>query len=302
MNPPRILRLQVILNPAAGQDEAVLPTLNRVFREADIEWDVSLTHERGDARRLAREAVQAGAELVAAYGGDGTVMETASGLIGSDVPLGILPGGTANVMAIELGVPRELEAAARLLLAPDVERRALDVGRVGEEHFLLRLGTGFEAVVIEGAERELKDRMGTLAYILSAIKALREPPQTTYRLLLDDESVQIEGMSCLVANSGNLGLPGLALHPKIDVSDGLLDVVVIRQADFDTLLSLAASVAGVENVPESLPHWQVLRVRIESDPVQDVQADGEMIGETPIEVEVVPQALQVVVPARQEAE
>ncbi len=302
MNPPRILRLQVILNPAAGQDEAVLPTLNRVFREADIEWDVSLTHERGDARRLAREAVQAGAELVAAYGGDGTVMETASGLIGSDVPLGILPGGTANVMAIELGVPRELEAAARLLLAPDVERRALDVGRVGEEHFLLRLGTGFEAVVIEGAERELKDRMGTLAYILSAIKALREPPQTTYRLLLDDESVQIEGMSCLVANSGNLGLPGLALHPKIDVSDGLLDVVVIRQADFDTLLSLAASVAGVENVPESLPHWQVRRVRIESDPVQDVQADGEMIGETPIEVEVVPQALQVVVPARQEAE
>ncbi len=302
MNPPRILRLQVILNPAAGQDEAVLPTLNRVFREADIEWDVSLTHERGDARRLAREAVQAGAELVAAYGGDGTVMETASGLIGSDVPLGILPGGTANVMAIELGVPRELEAAARLLLAPDVERRALDVGRVGEEHFLLRLGTGFEAVVIEGAERELKDRMGTLAYILSAIKALREPPQTTYRLLLDDESVQIEGMSCLVANSGNLGIPGLALHPKIDVSDGLLDVVVIRQADFDTLISLAASVAGVENVPESLPHWQVRRVRIESDPVQDVQADGEMIGETPIEVEVVPQALQVVVPARQEAE
>ncbi len=302
MNPPRILRLQVILNPAAGQDEAVLPTLNRVFREADIEWDVSLTHERGDARRLAREAVQAGAELVAAYGGDGTVMETASGLIGSDVPLGILPGGTANVMAIELGVPRELEAAARLLLAPDVERRALDVGRVGEEHFLLRLGTGFEAVVIEGAERELKDRMGTLAYILSAIKALREPPQTTYRLLLDDESVQIEGMSCLVANSGNLGLPGLALHPKIDVSDGLLDVVVIRQVDFDTLISLAASVAGVENVPESLPHWQVRRVRIESDPVQDVQADGEMIGETPIEVEVVPQALQVVVPARQEAE
>ncbi len=302
MNPPRILRLQVILNPAAGQDEAVLPTLNRVFREADIEWDVSLTHERGDARRLAREAVEAGAELVAAYGGDGTVMETASGLIGSDVPLGILPGGTANVMAIELGVPRELEAAARLVLAPDVERRALDVGRVGEEHFLLRLGTGFEAVVIEGAERELKDRMGTLAYILSAIKALREPPQTTYRLLLDDESVQIEGMSCLVANSGNLGLPGLALHPKIDVSDGLLDVVVIRQVDFDTLISLAASVAGVENVPESLPHWQVRRVRIESDPVQDVQADGEMIGETPIEVEVVPQALQVVVPARQEAE
>ncbi len=302
MNPPRILRLQVILNPAAGQDEAVLPPLNRVVREADIEWDVSLTHERGDARRLAREAVQAGAELVAAYGGDGTVMETASGLIGSDVPLGILPGGTANVMAIELGVPRELEAAARLLLAPDVERRALDVGRVGEEHFLLRLGTGFEAVVIEGAERELKDRMGTLAYILSAIKALREPPQTTYRLLLDDESVQIEGMSCLVANSGNLGLPGLALHPKIDVSDGLLDVVVIRQVDFDTLISLAASVAGVENVPESLPHWQVRRVRIESDPVQDVQADGEMIGETPIEVEVVPQALQVVVPARQEAE
>ena len=93
-------RVQVIINPTAGQDQAILGTLNRVFHDADITWDVSITNKAGDARRFARAAVEAGVDIVAAYGGDGTVMEVATGLIGSTVPLAIFPGGTANVMSL----------------------------------------------------------------------------------------------------------------------------------------------------------------------------------------------------------
>ena len=89
-------RVQVIINPTAGQDQAILGILNQVFHDAGFAWDVSITNKAGDARRFARAAALAGIDVVAAYGGDGTVMEVASGLIGSTVPLAIFPGGTAN--------------------------------------------------------------------------------------------------------------------------------------------------------------------------------------------------------------
>ena len=93
----------------------MLNVLNTVFREAGIDWDVFITKDAGDAERLAREAAEAGVDAVVVYGGDGTVTEAAAGLVGTEVPLAILPGGTANAIALALGIPTDLEAAAALL-------------------------------------------------------------------------------------------------------------------------------------------------------------------------------------------
>src|SRR5919206_2640007 len=108
-------RVQVIINPTAGQDQPILGVLTRVFHAAGVAWDVSITKKAGDARRFARAAVEAGVDVVAAYGGDGTVMEVASGLIGTTVPLAIFPGGTANVMSMELGISSDLAEASALV-------------------------------------------------------------------------------------------------------------------------------------------------------------------------------------------
>src|SRR5258708_35994489 len=94
-------RIHVIVNPAAGRDVPILGTLNKVFGDAGIDWDIFVTKEAGDARRLAKEAVAAGADAVAVNGGDGTLTEVASGLRGSNVPLAILPGGTPHGVCIE---------------------------------------------------------------------------------------------------------------------------------------------------------------------------------------------------------
>ncbi|HEX2908844.1 MAG TPA: acylglycerol kinase family protein, partial [Phototrophicaceae bacterium] len=123
-------RIHVIINPAAGQDEPILNVLNRVFHEHGVDWKVSITHQAGDGTKLAREAVQAGIDLVAAYGGDGSVLEVANGLAGSNIPLAVLPGGTANAFASELGIPKNLEAAARLIF--NSQERTIDLGRAGE--------------------------------------------------------------------------------------------------------------------------------------------------------------------------
>lgn len=289
-------RLQVILNPASGQDQAMLGPMNSIFQQAGIDWDISITKQAGDARRLAQEAAAAGADVVGVYGGDGTVMEVASGLIGSGVPLAIFPGGTANVMSLELGIPSDLAEAVALVCSDEYLVRDVDMGQVGEGFFILRIGIGIEADMVIGADREAKDRLGWLAYVLSGLQALRDPQVVRYTLTLDGMRVETKGLTCIVANAGNLGLSGFSLAQAIDISDGLLDVIVIRQADLGSLLSLAAGVVMGAEVPAPLEHWQAREITVAADPSQSIEGDGEDIGQTPVEVKIIPRAVRIIVP------
>ena len=101
-------KIHVIINPASGQPQPILNRLNDVFHPAGVHWDISITQQGGDATRFARQAIADGADVVAVYGGDGTVMEVAQAVMGGDVPMAILPGGTANLMSVEMGIPKNL--------------------------------------------------------------------------------------------------------------------------------------------------------------------------------------------------
>ncbi|MGD8626936.1 MAG: diacylglycerol kinase family lipid kinase [Anaerolineae bacterium] len=289
--------IQVIVNPAAGQPEAILAELNQVFGQAGVDWQVAITQQAGDGTRLAREAVDRGVDLVAAYGGDGTVMEVVSGLIDRDVPLAILPGGTGNVLATELQIPPGLADAARLAAGDETPSRRVDVGRCGDCYFLLRLATGFNARQIQATTREMRDRYGRLAYFIAALQALPDTQPVQFRFTLDGEPVEYEAVTCIVANAGNLGIPGLSLSPLIRIDDGLLDLVAVHNLDLEALSSLAASIADLAPEPENLGHWQAQQITIEADPAQPVVADGEDAGQTPITLDVLPEAVRILVPA-----
>ena len=288
--------VHVVINPASGKDQAILRTINFACNTAGIDWDVYVTKKSGDGRRLAEQAAKAGVDRVLVYGGDGTVMEVASGLLGSDIPMAILPGGTANVLAIDLGIPRDLVEASALAVDLDSNIRTIDVAQIGDRYFVLRAGLGLEAAMVAGAKRELKERFGVFAYALSALQALADPVVANYHLSFEGQEVDAQGLTCIIANSGLMGMEGLYLAPDIQVDDGLLDVIVLRRADLPSLLSLAASaVEGVEN-QQALQRWQVREVTVQSQPTQNVQVDGEMIEQTPINIKVIPQAVPVVVP------
>src|SRR5512145_153255 len=137
----------------------MLNILNDILKPAGVQWDVSLTHDSGDATRLAAQAAAAGVDLVAAYGGDGTQMEVANGLLGTGVPQAILPGGTGNAMAHELNVSLQLREAAQLIVSSS-RRHAIDLARSGDRVYMLRAYTGVPAEA--GASREEKDRLGQL--------------------------------------------------------------------------------------------------------------------------------------------
>lgn len=287
--------IPVIVNPSAGRKTAILAELNQVFRAAGVRWSVEITQAEGDGVTLARQLVEQGAQIVAVYGGDGTICEVATGLAGTQTALGLLPGGTGNVLTYEFGIPRDFVAAARLLVSEHA-LRLVDLGEIGNRKFLLRAGVGLEATAIERTPRELKDRFGLLAYGIGGLQALIESRPMTYVLDLDGKTHETQGVVCTVANSGHLGFPGLRLSPMIDIEDGLLDVFVLRRVDLKLIVQFIADNVGGALGMEALQHWQVTHASIQVDPPQTVQVDGDYLGMTPVEIRCLPRSLHVVVP------
>jgi YegS/Rv2252/BmrU family lipid kinase len=293
--------VRVIINPAAGRGEPILKIMNSAFQAANVDWEVSITKEAGDGFQLAKKAVSQGVDVVAVHGGDGTINEVARALMGTEIPLAIIPGGTGNVMAKEIGLTNDLAFACALAANSEADIQLVDMGKINGHCFLLRAGMGMEATMVKGADREKKDRLGAFAYLLAAFEAMSDPPIAQYTMNLDGEEITTEGLTCVIANSGILGRYGFSIAPHISIQDGFLDVIVIRKADLPSLLSLAASMVGGEENPDNLLHWQVRQASIDAEPQQLVQVDGEIIADSPVSVEIVPQALHLIVPSEENA-
>ncbi len=295
-----IKRLMVIINPAAGVDRPILGLLNSAMKQAGIEWDARITHKATDARQFAKEAAASGWDMVAAHGGDGTVMEVADGLRGTDVPLAIFPGGTGNAMSGELGVPIDLAAAVALVASGTYDIRTIDMAMAGDQSFLLRIGIGFEADMTK-IDQEIKNRYGILAYAYNALTELRTLAPAHYKITVDGKTEEVDGVSCMVANSGNVSTGGLKLSKKIDVADGLIDVVVFSNANLSTLVNITASVFGGTDSMEQpqIMHRQGKEIIVESDPPQSISIDGEQIEPVIIHAKVLPKSVKVVVPHKE---
>ena len=290
-------KVHVIINPAAGHDEPILNVLNHVFHPAGVDWDISLTHKSGDATRLAAEAVAAGVDLVAAYGGDGTQMEVANGLLGSGVPQAILPGGTGNAMAHDLGISLLLREATELIVNSH-KRRAIDLAKMGDQVFMLRAYAGLSPD--QAASREEKDKYGQLAYVQAALNFLKNVPEAHYKATIDGEFIEGEALICFILNAGSIGgVMGMEIPSvgNVDVSDGYLDLYAVTKG-LQPLRAISMHIYHHDGSEQGagVYHWRGKEIALEADPVQDIWIDGELGGQTPFAVSVMPQAIQIVVP------
>jgi diacylglycerol kinase (ATP) len=288
-------RISIILNPASGHTSPILKTFNRVFHDAGYHWEIRITNQFGDGQRHAQKAIEEGADIIAVYGGDGSIMDVASGMVGSSIPLAILPGGTGNALASEFNLPRSLGDAWALAIKPQHKIRPVDLGSTNGTCFMLRAGIGLEAAIVKGAPRDAIDRFGVLAYALASIQALNESKPSLFQMQIDGNEIEMTGQACMIANAASLGIPGMVLSPRVNISDGLLDVFIIRKADLSGLLAIATNVVVRTEDPNIFPHWQGAVIKINADPVQDIESDGELIGLTPAIIEVLPSAVNVIV-------
>jgi YegS/Rv2252/BmrU family lipid kinase len=296
----KIKNIHIIINPVSGKKESILPIIDASMKEAGIKWEASITHQTGDAARLAKAAVKAGIDALAVYGGDGTLTEAISGLMGSKIPLLILPGGSANALATELSIPGDLKAACLLLAQEPLETKTIDVGHFDKGYFIVGISLGFEADVVKGTNRQSKNKLGILAYLLSAAAALKKTKKAIYHLKIDGQEHKVQGLICLIANTGNLRFSSISFDKHIDVSDGFLDVVVVRKANLNLFKLLVVTLFKGQR-PDNLElveHWQGQDISVYSSPPQTVQSDGEMLEKIPLKIKIIPGAIKVLVPQK----
>lgn len=298
-------RALLITNPAAARTTpGAVRTVSETMRQAGWDLEVLATTGPGDARRLAAYAVEAGMELVAVQGGDGTTMQAASALVGTDVALGLIPGGTGNLLAGNLRIPRLVQRAARVLATG--QRRRLDLGRMersdGPHYFSVACGAGIDARVMAETASEEKRKWGIGAYVATAMRVLPDMRSHDYIVAVDGVEYEVNAAMVLVANCGEVIPPVLKLGHGINPYDGLLDAVVV-QADgmWDTVRAIWHVLRDLPSTHGSGTFIGYARGRVISvrcDTVQPVELDGEPGGSTPFTAEVVPGAITVVVPNR----
>ena len=292
------MRAITILNPVAGRRSPLDPrkTLARALRKHGISGEVVLTEKAGDGFDLARQAAEHDFDVVIACGGDGTVNEVANGLVGSRTALGIVPIGTVNVLARELGIPLRTGDAVRAI-AHGVPK-PIDLGVAGGRYFTLMAGFGFDAEVVANVLQPIKDWIGPSAYVLKVLETLAKYRATDVTLEMPRETYSTKAFLVIVANAATYAY-NMKIAPLACLDDGLLDICVFERPITDTI-GFVGQVADIFTHRHlhhrEVRYFQTERVRVRSDPEVLVQLDGDAFGSTPVEIGIAKCALNVVVP------
>lgn len=293
----------VILNPKSGTSSAA--GVRRALA-ARIESGTCRIHEIAegdDVSRIVRDAVAAGTRRVVAAGGDGTVSTVADALAGTDAELMILPMGTTNVLARELTIPVEGPGtgevpAAKVLDGPS-EVVEVDAMRIDGRHYFTQVGVGIDALMIRDTDDQAKRRFGKVAYLWTAARGLVGLQAHRFKIRVDNRVETVRATQIVVANVGMLGQPPYRWGPGIVPHDGKISICIVRARSLWQFLRLFWHVArGQHRADPKVRYLEAHRtVRIESRHRVPVQADGEVLGETPVEIDLVPATLRVVIPS-----
>ena len=250
---------------------------------------------------MAKQAIASKPDLIIASGGDGTVSAVAGAVMKKDIPLGIIPRGTANAFAMALGITQQIlpiRRACEIILAG--KTRVVDAARCNGMPLILLAGIGFEAETVARADREAKNRWGSLAYIVAGWQQLEQQLMFDAEIEINGKTQKFQAGAITVANAAPVTSIMAQGTGRVVVDDGLLDVTIATaetklQAVVTMLGMLESALIHTNNEINNVVHLQTSKIKISADPPQKVVLDGEIIGTTPLVIETVPKALKVLV-------
>ena len=294
---PRVL---LIANPASRRGGQLERAALRAFRVAGASCDVARTERSGHAAEIARSRGR-DYDVVFTLGGDGTAMEVAGALAWSGIPIGVLAGGTGNLLGRALGIPRAVGRAIPALLQGSI--RQIDLGGVLGHRFAVAAGVGIDSAMVQETPRWMKRRLGVLAYTIMATKAaLRAVVRGKYfqvRVEADGEVIERRAAAVMFANFGAILEDRISFGPDIAVDDGVLDCCIFSPSDLNDAMRIMWRVTRRDFRPDrSILYKKGTRFRVTTDPVLTLQADGELLGPTPADITVEPLAAHLLVPRR----
>ena|SRR5215208_190814 len=293
----------VVINPVAGvsQLDIVRERIRSSLEARDIPLEIYETTGQEDIKQLIRDAVKQGFKLFISAGGDGTLSSVLDGLVGTEIPLVIIPTGTWNALARALDIPLQLEQAVDLLFQEHTIH-TIDAMEVNQSYFVLSVSAGIGALAMKDVEREDKRRFGKFADLRKAVSELLEFRAYPFDVKIDGRVTKFRAAELMVANTAIVGIKALQLDPGIRMDDGKLNVCRIYANTVTEYLKLGVSMIR----GEQKHNWNVLcmeasqEVEIRSNQRLPVQGDGELIGQLPITVRLRPKAVSIVTPVAAE--
>ena len=293
------MKIFCILNPTAGGGKLVQPVcdeLRRLFAERQIASDIVLTQGHGEGTRLAAAAVQQGYTMIVAGGGDGTLNDIASGVVGTSATLGILPIGSGNGLARSLRIPLNYQAACRVLLTGRV--RAIDVGQVGTRYFFVTSGVGFDAQIGKHYNEQVQAARGIWPYFTFALKQYFHYTPQPIQVTCQGQTWDYTPFVATVANAQQYGA-GAIIAPQAVLDDGLLNLSIVPPINvFQALWWLPRLFSGnIHTMPGFRSH-QATALTITRAAPGPAHVDGEPFeAGTMLAYTILPQALKVCVPS-----
>ena len=293
-------KILVVHNQASGNHNASLlrKILDSYFNTSEFSYKLHEMNKGDSVEAVVSEYVEKGYGMVIAAGGDGTISGVAGGLVNKSVPLGIIPVGTGNMIARELKIPLNIKRSAQIISGRH-SIKTIDAMRVNGRTFILTIGVGISSLAVKDLTKKEKSRFGILAYVGSALKHIVKFRPRAFTLTIDGDRIEIRSPEVSVSNGGVISDMILPKGLNIQIDDGAVDVCYVKansMRDYPTLLL---------NVLRRKPTDSSIRciraresVTIDAEKKITVQADGEVMGETPVTVEVIPGAISVIVPER----
>jgi diacylglycerol kinase (ATP) len=290
----------VVFNPKAGKEgqaEEVRAAFAHHFTSPRWKYEIYETTGKEDIAAVCRAACKRGASLVVSAGGDGTLVGVANGLVHSPVRLGILPLGTGNNLARALLIPLKLDEAVALLVSDHAEME-VDALQVGKRYFFSNVSVGLSPKVVDDTKSAQKKLFGRLAYILALVKQSSIFQLQRYTLTLDGQPRSIRAAEVMISSPTMLEKLPFLLGPPETLNDGQLEIYLVSARTPGDYVRLVWNLFRRPGKSAAMfSHLTATHsVRIEADRSQLVQADGEVIGHTPVEVRLVPKAVHVIMP------
>ena len=295
----------LVLNPVSGTVAADLrrQKFEQHFENAGWCYKTYTTTGKEDLPAVVQHSLSEGVDLIIVSGGDGTISGVATGMLGSSVPLGILPSGTGNMFARDLAIPFDTDRALELITNPEHCMRQIDLMLADGRAMVLNLSAGLSADIILHTERTQKSRYGFFAYVGSTIANLFGLRLQTFLMEADGKLYKFRASELMIANSSLIGLRHLPLQgTSIQPDDGRVDICIIRARTLLDWLGVLANLITFH--PERNARLRCIparsTVKIRSGRPLLIQGDGELLGKTPVEVIIRPNALNIIVPDRHE--
>lgn len=290
-----IRRVLLIVNPASRRGARTQRKAAEAFSAAGIQAEIRVTKSSGHATQIA-QAEGAGYDAVFSLGGDGTAMEVIAALAGTGIPVGVLAGGTGNVIARSLGIPISLKRSVPMLL--NGRDALIDLGRMEDgRRFAIGIGVGIDAAMIAETPTKLKQRLGVLAYVIIGIRSVLRFELFDVRLTVDGHVMTTRASAVLIANFGTLLNNLITLGSGIEHDDGLLNACVFSPRTFRDFVRITWRLMTRNFSPDPCLHYMAGKeFLLETTPSRQTQADGELWGPTPVRVTVEPRVARLLLP------